>query len=254
MPTTRLAFVAVTAVVLLGTLYSVWKNTYLDTSNPLLTHLPHPLGTSHRWANKSNFLNVYFIKKAVGLDVCVLRAGMVATAIWVIFTAWFFGPALIERIVLASGGECILSLPSGELLALPAQYCHAHAAISPATHPTLFTSSFGHDVSGHIFLLTLSILLLAQQLAGSFALRRWSVPHAAAVNANIALILVWLFASGTTSVYFHSPLEKVTGYLLGVASFALVQVLATSTATHRFSDEQYYNESAREIDTNSHTD
>jgi hypothetical protein len=243
MPTTRLAFVAVTAVVLLGTLYSVWKNTYLDTSNPLLTHLPHPLGTSHRWANKSNFLNVYFIKKAWGwtsgaylfawgTSPTPLRSGqrlarwVVATAIWVIFTAWFFGPALIERIVLASGGECILSLPSGELLALPAQYCHAHAAISPATHPTLFTSSFvlppewratprlrkGHDVSGHIFLLTLSILLLAQQLAGSFALRRWSVPHAAAVNANIALILVWLFASGTTSVYFHSPLEKVTGY------------------------------------------
>ncbi|KAJ6594047.1 inositol phospholipid synthesis and fat-storage-inducing TM-domain-containing protein [Mycena capillaripes] len=254
---TRFAFYCVSAIVLGGTIYSVLFNTYLDTSNPLLTHLPHPLSKSHRWANKANPLNVYFIKKAWGWTSAAfllawstgppstrtaarLTRWFTATAIWLVFTAWFFGPALLERIVLASGGECVLSLPSGEAISVPAEYCHAHTSVSPATHPTLFASSSsfvlpegwggmprlrrGHDVSGHIFLLTLSILLLAQQLGPSFTLTRWSTPHTAAVCANVALIAIWLFASGTTSVYFHSPWEKITGYLLGLACFVLTQL------------------------------
>ncbi|KAJ7188090.1 inositol phospholipid synthesis and fat-storage-inducing TM-domain-containing protein [Mycena filopes] len=263
MSSTRLAFICVSAVVLVGTAYSIAYNTYLDTSNPLLTHLPHPLGKTHRWASKGNPLNVYFIKKAWGWTSAAfllawatgppstrtlprLTRWLTATATWLVFTAWFFGPALIERIVLASGGECVLSLPEGGALSLPAEYCHSRTAISPATHPALFTSSEyaassfvlpsaewrgatprlrkGHDVSGHIFLLTLSIMLLAQQLAPSFRLTRWSTPHTVAVSANVVLVAIWLFASGTTSVYFHSPGEKVTGYLLGLACFALAQI------------------------------
>ncbi|KAJ7178333.1 inositol phospholipid synthesis and fat-storage-inducing TM-domain-containing protein [Mycena crocata] len=254
---TRLAFVGLSTIVLLGTAYSVLYNTYLDTSNPLLTHLPHPLSKSHRWASKGNPLNVYFIKQAWGWTSAAfllawstgspstrtaqrLARWLTATAIWLTFTAWFFGPALIERIVLASGGECMVSLPSGDAIALPAEYCHTRVAVSPATHPTLFanTESFvlpeewratprlrkGHDVSGHIFLLTLSVLLLAQQLGPSFALTRWSTSHTVAVCANMVLIGIWLFASGTTSVYFHSPGEKITGYLLGLACFVLAQI------------------------------
>ncbi|KAJ7076351.1 inositol phospholipid synthesis and fat-storage-inducing TM-domain-containing protein [Mycena belliarum] len=259
MSTTRLAFVALSSVVLLGTMYSVVYNTYLDTSNPLLTHLPHPLSKSHRWASKSNPLNVYFIKQAWAWTSAAfvsawltgppstrtaprLARWLSATAAWLLFTAWFFGPALIERIVLASGGECVLSLPDGGALSLPAEYCHAHAAVSPATHPALFASpaasSFalptewraiprlrrGHDVSGHIFLLTLSVLLLAQQLGPSFRLTRWSTPHTLAIWANSALICIWLFATGTTSIYFHSPGEKISGYILGLACFAIAQV------------------------------
>ncbi|KAJ7783327.1 inositol phospholipid synthesis and fat-storage-inducing TM-domain-containing protein [Mycena metata] len=259
MSATRVAFLAVSAVVLVGTVYSIAYNTYLDTSNPLLTHLPHPLGKTHRWASKGNPLNVYFIKKAWGWTTAAfllawstgppstrtlprLTRWLTATATWLVFTAWFFGPALIERIVLASGGECVLSLPDGAgAMSLPAEYCHARTSISPATHPALFASSSafvlpaewtgatprlrkGHDVSGHIFLLTLSILLLAQQLAPSFALTRWSTPHRVAVSANLALIAIWLFATGTTSVYFHSPGEKISGYLLGLACFALAQI------------------------------
>ncbi|KAJ7780515.1 inositol phospholipid synthesis and fat-storage-inducing TM-domain-containing protein [Mycena maculata] len=257
MSSTRIGLSAVSVVVLVGTLYSVLFNTYLDTSNPLLTHLPHPLSKTHYWASKTNFLNRYLIKKAWGWTSAAFLLAwltgppstrtasrfsrwLTATAIWLVFTAWFFGPALFERIVLASGGECVLSMPSGDPISLPAEYCHAHTALSPATHPALFASSNslvlpsewratprlrkGHDVSGHIFLLTLSILLLTQQLGPSFSLTRWSTPHAAAVTANAVLICIWLFASGTTSVYFHSPGEKITGYLLGLVCFALAQI------------------------------
>lgn len=242
------AYAAISLIVLIGTAYSVRNNSYLDTSNPLLTHLPHPLSTSHYFANKSNFLNVYFIKKAWAWTSAAFlfswitspprtRTGgrllkwAVETGVWLIFTSWFFGPALLDRFVLASGGECLVSLPDGEVVSVPTQYCLSKSHISPQTHPTLFTSSSfsasvipgdwndiprlrrGHDVSGHIFLLTMSVLFLADQLRHSFRApaRTRSVWNNVAIGANVTLIVVWLFASWTTSLYFHSPSEKITG-------------------------------------------
>ncbi|KAF7315536.1 hypothetical protein MIND_00068900 [Mycena indigotica] len=253
---TRLTFALVSTIVLVGTIYSVAYGTYLDTSNPLLTHLPHPLSQTHRFASKGNPLNVYFIKKAWGWTSAAfilawitgtpstrslrrLSRWLTATGTWLLFTAWFFGPGLLERVILVSGGECVVPLPDGQPLVLPAEYCHTRTTISPETHASFFTSQSltlptdwratprlrkGHDVSGHIFLLTLSVLLLAQQISPSFSLTRWSTPHTIAVYTNIGLILTWLFACGTTSVYFHSPGEKISGYLLGLACFALAQI------------------------------
>ncbi|KAF7306180.1 hypothetical protein HMN09_00773300 [Mycena chlorophos] len=257
---TRLAFVLVSTIVLVGTAYSVAFHTYLDTSNPLLTHLPHPLSKTHRFASKGNLLNVYFIKQAWAWtsgafflawitgtpstrSFLRLTRYLTATVTWLLFTAWFFGPGLFERVLVLSGGECVLSIPNTpEQLVVPAEFCHTRTSVSPHTHPALFASapdSFlpgasdwhavprlrkGHDISGHIYLLTLSVLLLTQQLGPSFSLTRWSMPHTVAVYANIALIITWLFAVGTTSVYFHSPGEKISGYLLGLVCFVASQV------------------------------
>jgi len=151
---------------------------------------------------------------------------------WLAFTGWFFGPAILERVLIVSGGQCLLSLPSGDVLTVPAQYCHTHTTVSPATHPGLFATTLlqqaglgmewrarprlmrGHDVSGHIFLLTLSVLFLTDQLRASFRVRQqvWSVAHRLAVAFTAVVIAMWLFGIWTTSVYFHSPLEKVSGY------------------------------------------
>ncbi|RDB25232.1 FIT family protein scs3 [Hypsizygus marmoreus] len=257
MPDIRLAVLAVlTAIIVSATTYSIVFETYLDTSNPLLTHLPHPLGLTHYYANKSNILNVYFIKKAwawtTGAFLLLwftsppsIRIAQrwwkwaIATAMWLVFTSWFFGPALLERLNLASGGECILALPSGDSISVPVDYCLTKSSVSPGSHPQLFVAPFsdafvppldwrsiprlrrGHDVSGHLFLLTMSALFLADQLRYSFRARERSTWHSLAVVANVSLIGVWLFACYTTSLYFHSPLEKLTGYILGISGFAV---------------------------------
>jgi len=39
-------FTVLSAVIAFGTAYSVLYGTYLDTSNPLVSHLPHPLSHS----------------------------------------------------------------------------------------------------------------------------------------------------------------------------------------------------------------
>lgn len=235
------------ALVIFGTGYSVLYNTYLDTSNPLLSSLPHPLSKTHYFANKANFLNVYFIKKAWGWTSALFFLSWVtspsqtrtqkrvvrwllATSVWVMFTMWFFGPSLLDRAIVASGGTCTVYLPSGDLVDVPVEACFMGTAVGPSSHPHLFaqisnagfssSSNWtvrprlrrGHDVSGHIFLLTLSALFLTNQLRSSFRLPSWSIHHRVAVYANMLLIGTWLLAIYTTSVYFHSPHEKLTGY------------------------------------------
>lgn len=247
MPSTRTAaFAAITGVLLFGSLYSVTYNTYLDTSNPLLTHLPHHLQKTDYFANKANLLNTIFIKKAWGWTSAAflflyltsprnaqtkerIFKWLAETAVWLVFTSWFFGPAVLERVIALSGGDCILALPSGGTISVPQEYCFSKSPISPSTHPSLFSTPFllpeetwravprlrkGHDISGHVFLLTMSILFLADQLGSSF--RRgsssWPPLHKWAVGANVILVAIWLFASYTTSVYFHTVFEKLTGY------------------------------------------
>jgi len=244
----RVALGTISVVLSVGTLYSVFNSTYLDTSNPLLAHLPHPLQSSDYFANKSNPLNTVFIKKAWGwtsgafallyaASPARLRSSnrllqyVVVTLAWLAFTGWFFGPPLIERVVVASGGQCVVAVPgSGEVIDVPIEYCHTKSTLSPATHPTLFTSLTtdfttttpwsarprlrrGHDVSGHIFLLTMSILFLTDQITHS--LRHgalWTAAHNLAVTANTVLIGIWVFATYTTAIYFHTPFEKLTGF------------------------------------------
>jgi len=244
----KVAFVTIAFVLSVGTLYSVFNSSYLDTSNPLLAHLPHPLQSTDYFANKSNPLNTVFIKKAWGWTsgaFALLYATspssirsrnrllqyVVVTLAWLAFTGWFFGPPLIERVVAASGGECMVAVPiSGEVISVPIEYCHTKSSLSPATHPTLFTSLTtdftrttpwsarprlrkGHDVSGHIFLLTMSALFLADQITHSFnSTTLWTAVHNYAVTANVILMAIWVFATYTTAVYFHTPFEKLTGF------------------------------------------
>jgi hypothetical protein len=64
----------------------------------------------------------------------------------------------------------------------------------------------GHDVSGHVFLLTLGVLFLADQLRQA---------HHARLYARVAvgaLVGLWVFSLWITSVYFHSPAEKISGF------------------------------------------
>ncbi|KAG2353663.1 hypothetical protein BDR07DRAFT_1432501 [Suillus spraguei] len=172
-----IVFGGITSILLFGTLYSVAYDTYLDTSHPRTVH------RVFKWG--------------------------VETTIWLVFTSCF-------------GGECTVSLQSGAAFTVPYEYCFTRTAISQETHPFLFVGSFaessaepslwgsddrltviprlrkGHDVSGHVFLLTMSVLFLVDQIRVSLRAKTWSLAHA---------------------LYFHSPFEKFTGYLLGVAGY-----------------------------------
>ena len=110
---------------------------------------------------------------------------------------------------------------------IPASFCAAGVPVTRAAHPELFPLVLsalvdevtelerkfvprlrsGHDVSGHVFLLTLGTLFLADQLRQTRA-----TAHVYVRVAVGALVVLWVFSLWITSVYFHSPLEKISGF------------------------------------------
>jgi len=183
-----------------------------------------------------------------------------STLVWAAFTLWFFGPGIFDRVLVASGAECLAHIPDTYVshgqpnyIKIPDEFCLTRTSVSPLTHPTLFSDPnlntllssniplpprlyHGHDVSGHLFLLTLSILFLVDQLAFSLPFFRPSSSsssptskpstlHICTIQATIALVMLWFWMTITTSVYFHTPGEKVSGFVLGVVGYGVTRVL-----------------------------
>lgn len=265
-----------------GTIYSVINNTSLDTSDPLLAHLPHPAAEHSYFARKSNLFNQLFVKKAWGWTTASffalwltgpshLRQGgrvaqwAIATGIWSLFTMWFFGPSIFQRFVALTGGECVVVLPPSldamsNIVTVPLEFCRLGTSVSPITHPALFAAGSlasrlsethsldpkwhaipkfysGHDISGHLFLLTMSIFFLAEQISISLPLLypsldpvpgtvqpRGSELHKIVVKASVALLGIWFMMSLTTAMYFHTPLEKISGFVAGLLATYIINL------------------------------
>jgi hypothetical protein len=236
----RIAALVVTALTVAhGTYYSLQNSTYLDTSDPFLTSQPHHLSTTHLFASKRSLLNVLFLKLSWAWTTLAfllllftssakqrtrrLLQWALASGAWFVLTSWFFGPGILARLTAASGGECGLHMGSA-FVPISQTYCSTRVPVSRSTHPELFPAVFegtealsgdpliprlrrGHDVSGHVFLLTLSVLFLADQLRQT----RTSA-HRYAIAASGALFSLWVFSLWITSVYFHAPSEKISGF------------------------------------------
>ena len=231
-----------------GTYFSLRHDTFLDTSDPLLTVQPHHLADTHHFASKRSPLNLIFLKWSWAWSTAAFLALLVpprslarrllqwtlATAAWSACAVSFFGPGLLARLATASGAECGLHLGPASFVPIPASFCDAAVSVSRATHPHLFPLVLvldpetdldrpfvprlrrGHDVSGHVFLLTLAVLFLADQLR-----QTRSATHIYARVAVGALLALWVFSLWVTSVYFHSPSEKISGFCTGLSPLSL---------------------------------
>jgi len=233
-----------------GTYFSLRHNTYLNTSDPVLTAQPHHLAATHTFASKRSPLNLIFLKWTWAWSTAAFLALLVpttsphprrtvrrllqwtlATAAWFACAASFFGPSLLARLAAVSGAECGLHLGPASFVPIPTSFCAAGVPVTRAAHPELFplvlvltpeTDSdrpfvprlrSGHDVSGHVFLLTLAVLFLADQLR-----QTRTVAHGYARAAVGALLALWVFSLWVTSVYFHSPSEKISGFCMASLS------------------------------------
>ncbi|KAH7098443.1 inositol phospholipid synthesis and fat-storage-inducing TM-domain-containing protein [Auriculariales sp. MPI-PUGE-AT-0066] len=265
------ALVLVTSLTVLGTAWSIVAGTYLDTSNPLITNLPHPKHATSYFASKRNIFNTLFVKRAWGWTTLAIVVNTIvtserraatrawrwglATLAWLSFAMWFFGPSVRARLSVLSGAECIVQLPTTipadtQVITIPAEFCIARRQVSVAEHAELFQSAFmgntgtsvltipegwkgipkltrGHDVSGHVFLLSLSILTIVDNLsagtpaAGVTAL---SIPQLLSGTASVLLVGLWYWMLLMTSVYFHSPGEKFSGLIVGIVAFFFTRI------------------------------
>ncbi|KAL9936831.1 hypothetical protein V8E36_004066 [Tilletia maclaganii] len=109
---------------------------------------------------------------------------VIATTAWVFFASWFLGPSIADRTFLLTGGSCHLDIGGKTSIRVPAEFCRARSRVSLESHPQLFqvegfnlgehdSSTLknlaprfrgGIDMSGHTFLLTLSILFLLEEI------------------------------------------------------------------------------------------
>ncbi|KAJ5587024.1 Fat storage-inducing transmembrane protein [Penicillium hispanicum] len=182
-----------------------------------------------------------------------------ATTVWYLTTQWFFGPPIIDRGFVLTGGKCEQAL---------SQLGKADPGSSASAQlETLFTAAAcktaggawrgGHDISGHVFMLVLATAMLAFEALGAGAVgtfatnasradteggheRKASDPDASwasdagdivGVARKWSLRLVWgvvglgwwmLFM---TAIWFHTWLEKWTGLFVALSAVYVIYIL-----------------------------
>ncbi|ODV71229.1 Scs3p CYBJADRAFT_169627 [Cyberlindnera jadinii NRRL Y-1542] len=195
------------------------------------------------FSNKHNLINVVFVKQGWAWTIFVLLYFLIqhygltrttllrilgGTAWWVVFTQWFFGLPLMDRIFLMTGGGCnyeSFEIDIEQDVVIGSLMCRKMKG----------TWIGGHDPSGHVFLLVLSSLIMWFELLerGTLltdltkfrdAVQRSSVAPYGQITSCLralthstmlllGLLWLWWFMLLMTSTYYHYFSEKITGLI-----------------------------------------
>ncbi|OAX81508.1 hypothetical protein ACJ72_04152 [Emergomyces africanus] len=260
---------------LLGSLYSVISPTARPFANASSSPGVAPdLDTNpvNYFARKGNIFNVYFVKvgwlwttlafisllltqpafngELLSAYIRLKRVGQatvryfLVTTTWWLTTHWFFGPGLIDRSFIATGGKCEASMLPGPTNPIPEL-----AAIFTATTCKASGGAWtgGHDVSGHVFMLVLISAFLVLELQGASSVEveiderkdkhqdlvqrvsyeRWGRNFTLTVSG----LSWWMLLM--TAMWFHTWLEKLTGLILALGSVYIVYFLPRSLPSWR---------------------
>lgn len=267
---------------LLGSLFSILSPSSRSSPyNPVLQSHEPQYAPSY-FAKKTNVFNVYFVKigwvwittafflftlshRSLGPPLsptltprrvkALLRYAAV-TLVWTAVTQWFFGPPIVDRGFVFTGGKCEVIQREGVDVTSPKSVA-SHAACKAVGG----TWKGGHDISGHVFILILGsamlwleILPAVVKVAGLREERAvlgadGSVKSAAAetedlarrgksnmevpkmsdlgvgvkVALGVAALSWWMLLM--TAAYFHTWFEKFTGLMVAMAAIYAVYFL-----------------------------
>lgn len=175
---------------------------------------------SSYFSQKHNIFNVVFVKYGwlwttlvflvhlsrvrASRSKALLRWG-IATVWWILITQWCFGPPIMDRAFLVTGGAC--KTLNDDL---------ANSRTGMTTPVRIMTGatckiqggkwSGGHDLSGHVFLLTHASLFLWSELLPFLKAGLWGGFE----NSAVYFILgMWWWMLLMTGIYFHTWIEKV---------------------------------------------
>ncbi|KAL1883599.1 hypothetical protein Plec18167_002606 [Paecilomyces lecythidis] len=264
---------------IVGALYKTISPTARDASieKPLAPTLasdlnvPQHTSSVNYFARKNNIFNLYFVKigwlwttlafvallltqpaytnsRARGRKTvqALARYGIVTLA-WILTTQWFFGPAIVDRSFVLTGGRCedvrprTPGDPASELNAVfTAAACKAAGGAWRG----------GHDVSGHVFMLVLASAFLVFEVWGASKAESGTIVEGSkakqdteepseqetGVNSDDP-IKVWglRFACGVaglswwmlfmTAIWFHTWLEKISGLSIALGAVYITYFL-----------------------------
>ncbi|CAC05250.1 FIT family protein scs3 [Schizosaccharomyces pombe] len=212
-----LLFEIYATTLLLGSIYSIyvdkWSITsYFGNSKNLINLIFVKRGwfwTSlvyfyHAWDQKRNKIDFKFISRYI-----------VATLWWMFVTQWFIGPGLIDRTFALSGGSCKnFDGDSSVFIPLTASTCKGLNG----------SWSGGHDLSGHVFLLTHSSLFM---LSENFSFILNNGIKATSTKVLFGLLGLWWWMLFVTASFYHTTFEKCTGFFSGILEWSIVYVFSS---------------------------
>lgn len=205
--------------------------------------LGHP---SSYFAHATNLLNLVFVKNGWAWTTIAflwhatrlrpaLRRGaalrwVAATVAWILVTQWAFGPALTDRTMTLTGGVCELAADAAGG-ATDAEFAgsktQAAAILTNAACKKLHGKfRGGHDLSGHVFLLTHASLFLIYEVLLPVFVTGSDSRTTAPTRAAGAVVVGWWWMLLMTAAYFHTPKEKFTGLVTGLVSWLCVYKIA----------------------------
>jgi len=185
------------------------------------------------FAQKTNVFNVWFVKygwiwttlafichqsrlPAQSAGKAALRYA-VATGWWILVTQWCFGPPLMDRTFLLTGGKCEQMMADDDMGTAKSLFTSAACKMSGG-HWT-----GGHDLSGHVFLLSHASLFLWSEVLPMLQ-RKMERDWRDLVVFSVLGIWWWMMLM--TGLYFHTATEKVTGLIVGYISWGLLYAFA----------------------------
>ncbi|KAL2753046.1 hypothetical protein ACRALDRAFT_2112456 [Sodiomyces alcalophilus JCM 7366] len=271
------------ALLAFGTLFSLLspevRRAEFDTTTQ--SHAQHPDEAPGYFARKDNLLNVFFVKRGwfwttVAFAAFVLthptfRGGasakryaaactrwVLVTGAWFLATQWCFGPPLIDRHFILTGGRCEVALQKEAQEGVGGSAMDFGEVVSALACKSAGGAwEGGHDISGHVFMLVLSSGFLLSEVGwvywrhcghrddrsivmhdgavkgarveadttmertrrrGEEALALGGKVVAAVVGLNLWMLLM-------TAIYFHTWFEKTTGLLASAIALYAVYIL-----------------------------
>jgi len=187
---------------------------------------------------------------------------LLVTVWWIFITQWFFGPAIIDRGFLITGGQCELveDAEAGNVnMGKTRQFVTGVACKSVGGK-----WKGGHDISGHVFLLVLGSMFLLQEVLhvvlrsarareertvfmSDGAVKSAEVEAQIELNSGIEELGEWtlgvkivlgvaglsLYMLLITAAYFHTAFEKLTGLLVAFSGIFVVYFLPRSIPMFR---------------------
>lgn len=186
--------------------------------------------------NKSNLINLYIVKngwfwtsfifiiyatrvihanKPVQIAKSVIR-WILATLYWYIITQRFFGPSIIDRIFVFTGGKC--DNYQSETQVFEAYVCKKGGGRWIG----------GYDLSGHCFLLIHASLLLWDEISAfPYRPENWEIAREKKILSFFfgLFLFLWWFMLIVTAIYFHNFSEKLTGTIFGVLYWILYYII-----------------------------
>ncbi|KAL5337604.1 inositol phospholipid synthesis and fat-storage-inducing TM-domain-containing protein [Aspergillus crustosus] len=229
------------------------------------------------FARKDNIFNIYFVKIGWIWFTSAFASLILAsppsphrgrrqaqsfaryalvTVVWYATTQWFFGPAIVDRSFVLTGGKCEAVLRGlSESQSVQEKGVVGAAVSGEESLGVYFTAAAckaaggawrgGHDVSGHVFMLVLVTAVLAFEALGVIApetegvdgkktegdfsvdkgsesegeVRTWALRFVGLVVG----LGYWMLLM--TAIWFHTWLEKANGLVLSLAAVYTIYIL-----------------------------